>query len=174
MISRCGRWIGLVAVLAVGAVAGTRTALSDPCQAPGETIKNAWSYCLSSDLSSERGIVIEVDDVTVDLGGHCLTGPHTPDNNATGILISGPRKNVAIKNGCITGYMFGVQSQGGSRDILIEKISFRRNTFRAALMQTVGGTSVYADAYTIGLDLHGKRTVVSDNGVHEVLSGRFR
>jgi hypothetical protein len=124
--------------------------------------------------------MIEADDVTVDLGGHCLIGPGTPDGSATGILISGPRKNIVIKNGCVAGYMYGLQSQAGSRDILIERILFRRNTFRAALMESddlvvknntidgVGGTSVYADAYTMGLDLRGKRTVVSDNEVREV------
>jgi hypothetical protein len=178
--SRWGRWLGLLGGIALSVVAAARTAPSATCRAPGDTIKLAGSYCLSGDLSSQRGIVIEADDVTVDLAGYCLTGPGTPDNSATGILISGPRKNVAIKNGCITGYMYGLQSQGGSREILVEKISFRRNTFRAALMESddlvvksnivdgVGGTSVYADAYTMGLDLRGKRTVVSDNEIREV------
>jgi len=62
------------------------------------------SYVLTSNLigiSGQNGIVIVVDDVTIDLNGFSLVGVAGSTN---GILVSGARKNVAVLNGNIRGW----------------------------------------------------------------------
>jgi len=170
--------VWLCVAIGFGAIIAAAGAMrSEHCR---ETVRISGKFCLSRDLSLRRGIVIGADDVSVDLGGHCLIGPHTPENLATGFRIEGPRKNVVIRNGCVAGFMYGIRSEPGSSRVLIENVALRRNTFRAALIESddarviesvidsVGGTSVFADASTMGLELRGKRTLVERTQVSEV------
>ncbi len=63
------------------------------------TISESGSFFLTRDLLGGAGITISADNVTLDLMGYSL-GPGTGD----GILVTGDRKSITIKNGTITGW----------------------------------------------------------------------
>ena len=69
-------------------------------------ITSAGSYYLTTNLTLDiintSGIVISADDVVVDLNGFALRGPGSgAGGTAAGILGSGPRHNLAIRNGVV-------------------------------------------------------------------------
>ncbi|NUP89968.1 MAG: right-handed parallel beta-helix repeat-containing protein [Candidatus Sumerlaeia bacterium] len=64
-------------------------------------ISQPGSYYLTRDrtgVAGITGITIEADDVTLDLNGFTLRGV---PGSLSGILISGPRRNVAVRNGTV-------------------------------------------------------------------------
>ena len=66
-----------------------------------ETINIPATITLSGDLtgvSGSSGLTIAADNVTVDLAGHALVGVA---GSADGIVVSGSRANLAIKNGTV-------------------------------------------------------------------------
>ena len=66
-------------------------------------ITSAGSYYLTKDIGyGENGVVISADDVTVDLNGFTLLGPGT--GSGSGIVVSGARRNITIRNGRIHGF----------------------------------------------------------------------
>lgn len=59
------------------------------------------------------GIVVGADNVTIDLGGHTLTGVSAKGNGSAGIHLVG-RRGVRVINGTVTGFDAGVAIVGGS------------------------------------------------------------
>ena len=79
------------------------------------TITKPGLYVLNSDLSSGLSsgslITVDADDVTIDLQGHCLSGP--PNNSGTLDGISTQEhRNLTIRNGAITSCLYGVYTYG--------------------------------------------------------------
>lgn len=69
-----------------------------------ETIAWPCSVILAGSLtgiSNQSGITVSANDVAIDLAGHSLVGPA---GSRDGILISGSRTNIAIRNGTIRGW----------------------------------------------------------------------
>jgi hypothetical protein len=95
-------------VVAVGGGVGTKIA-SLPY-----TISTPGFYYLGGNLSltsSENGITVNTDNVTIDLMGFCLSGT----NNGYGIYMGG-RKNVEIRNGVVRGWNIGISEGIGPND----------------------------------------------------------
>jgi hypothetical protein len=180
MVRQSRLWLCLGVVAATVAGIAIWKMQSGLCRELTGTIQNSGNYCLSRDLTAQQGILIKADNVTVDLGRRCLIGPGSAQNTAAGFEIEAQRKNITLKNGCVMGFMYGVKSEPGSGHVLIENVAFKQNTFRAAMVEAddvritnssvdgVGGTSVFEDASTMGLDLRGKRNTVSETQVNEV------
>ncbi|HEX5223319.1 MAG TPA: right-handed parallel beta-helix repeat-containing protein [Verrucomicrobiae bacterium] len=75
------------------------------------TISSSGSYYLTSPLhSTNSGITVSADDVTIDLMGFTISG--TQDTNHSGIFIAGGddvmRRNVVVRNGGITRFGIGI------------------------------------------------------------------
>lgn len=69
------------------------------------TITQSGSYYLTTNLiSNSGGITITTNGVTLDLMGFELAG--SPGNGANGILVSGTRTNIVVRNGTIRGWTF--------------------------------------------------------------------
>lgn len=121
--------ISLSVLLAVWAVAGNL----EPSAAPGPTMKTLdviepripisqadipktidkpGSYYLTEDVTGFRGILVQADDVTIDLGGFALVGTNT-GTGYFGVSLSG-RNNVEIRNGTIRGFNVGIYESNSS------------------------------------------------------------
>jgi parallel beta-helix repeat protein len=74
-------------------------------------ITKSGFYYLAGDLTStDYGITISVDNVTIDLMGFSLIGPG-PTSPKRGIAMSG-RKNVEIRNGTLRNWVQGIYEDG--------------------------------------------------------------
>lgn len=84
------------------------------------TISRPGSYRLSHDVAPRHSpaIVVAASGVTLDLGGHALMG--SGDKGSVGLLIRGVG-NVAVRNGTISGFGFGVQVVDSS-NVRVEKL----------------------------------------------------
>ena len=86
------------------------------------TISSSGSYYLTSDLNSaDTGITVTVDNVTLDLMGHTITG-----SGDYGIHITG-QSNVEIKNGTVKGFsdrgIYSDYNGNGNRIINMRSLS---------------------------------------------------
>jgi hypothetical protein len=149
------------------------------CKQVTSVIVSSGSYCLAADLYA-AGVDIQSDDVVVDLHGFCIVGPGDAANTATAIHIAPGRKRVTVRDGCISGFMYGIRSEPGSSQVTIANLKFKKSTFRAALLEgddivfttnivdEVGGTTVFEDASPMGIDIRGDNCQISLNQVLEV------
>lgn len=84
------------------------TACNDSITAPGK-------YALATDLSGcTFGITIVSSDVTLNLGGHTVSGPGTSAGIGLDVVLA---NNVSVRNGTFTNFAYGVEFEGvtGSR-----------------------------------------------------------
>jgi hypothetical protein len=165
----------------VPALVPSTYALHDVCRPLVTQIEEPGRYCLQSDRIVPEGVRISADDVEIDLAGFCLRHPDEAANRATGITIASGRQRVVVRAGCISNYLAGIYAEKGSRDIRLSGLLIEGSTFRGALLEAddvtftgnvihgVGGTSVYEDASTMGLDLRGDDCRISANLVSDVL-----
>jgi len=87
----------------------------------GDTVTT--NTTLSNDVGpcTGNGLVIGANDVTLNLGGHTVTGSNTTNTTRTeqvGVLIQGHR-NVVVQNGTVTGFDAGVAITKGSKNQVI-------------------------------------------------------
>jgi parallel beta-helix repeat protein len=101
-------------------------------------ITQPGSYYLTQDINftqAHDAISVECNDVTIDLMGYTLKGPHA---NYTGIYITG-RKNVEIRNGTVRDFIVGIAEGStagrGHRVINIRAIS---NTYEGIYLSSSG------------------------------------
>lgn len=82
---------------------------------------------LDADLACERGpaLVVAADDVTVDLGGHTISGGTEAGGRGPGILLSGV-SGVTVRNGTVERFEAGVVIDGGSAN-LVEHLTVQDN-----------------------------------------------
>src|SRR5437762_2579580 len=93
------------------------------------------SFTLANDLTCEKdGMVIVADNVTVDLGGHTLTGPGMgpqtwplPQLDSVGVRVGG-HTGVVVRNGKTTGFSTGVYFVDETAST-IENVTTERNRF---------------------------------------------
>ena len=98
------------------------------------TISNSGSYYLTGILTGQaatNGITIVANDVTLDLHGFALVGV---TGSLSGIVVSGSRTNVAVRNGSIRSW--GSQGVDGG--------SIRAGRFDHLLVSTNGSTGLEA------------------------------
>lgn len=92
-------------LLFLGAVAWAGDGQTDIATLP-YTISQPGSYIVTDDLTlttlDTNGITITTDSVTLDLNGHCLTGPgKAAGSSGDGIYVNPSHYNIAIRNGTI-------------------------------------------------------------------------
>ena len=149
-------------------------------------IDEPGDYCFGEDLTRPRGIEILSDGVTLDLRGHCLHGSGDPADDEAGIQIPYPQRNVTIRNGCVTGFMYGVLGNDGtgappsSAKITVTSMRLVRNWFRGvmvagdyvtvtnSIVADIGGTTMFEDAYAIGIEVRGNHCEIARNTVTDV------
>src|SRR5438034_11673870 len=93
------------------------------------------SFTLANDMTCQGdGMVIDVDNVTVDLGGHALTGPGMgpqtwplPQLDSVGVRVGG-HTGVVVRNGKTTGFSTGVYFVDETASA-IENVTTERNRF---------------------------------------------
>jgi hypothetical protein len=98
-MSHCKHGIG-IAVAGLLLTAGVLSAQT-PINALPYTINAPGSYQMTADLTGMMGIIINSDHVSLDLGGHALMGQL---GSGDGIWVRGPRVDIEVKNGTITGW----------------------------------------------------------------------
>jgi hypothetical protein len=74
---------------------------------------------LGADMVCERGpaLVITADNVTLDLGGHTVSGTPAPFERGPGILFRGVTGSV-VRNGTVQGFDAGVAIEGGGGNVV--------------------------------------------------------
>lgn len=117
--------VPLILVLsAVGVVADQGRVEIGPTDSFPIVINTPGSYVLTSDLhvtaTSTDGIQINVDDVTLDLGGHVLRGPGEDANGGIGIY-GYNRSNISIRNGTVTEFNAGISLGASSSHMAVNR-----------------------------------------------------
>ena len=146
---------------------GEQRTLIDKCQ----TIGAAGSYVLAKNIG-EAGdcLVISAKNVTVDLNGFAVVGKGT----GTGIRGDGSLDGVAVSNGTVTGFAFGInlQSVAGAtvRDVrVIDNVS----GIAVGPGSTVAGNTVFGSTL-VGISINDNSivsgNVVTENGSHGILT----
>ena len=119
------------------------------------------SFTLANDLTCQGdGMVIDVDNITVDLGGHALTGPGMgpqtwplPQLDSVGVRVGG-HTGVTIRNGKTIGFSTGIYFID-MESSTIENVTTQRNRFgfyiHASKKITVKASDVEFNIYGLHL-----------------------
>lgn len=84
-------------------------------------------YYVTDNLSGAGGVTISADNVSIDLGGHTLSGP----GSGTGILIDQTKTGATIRNGNIRNWAIGIRQLLDAvvdPDIVIEDVAVANTT----------------------------------------------
>lgn len=154
------------------------------------TIKSPGTYCLTKDFETdETPIVIKSNNVRIDLAGHRLQGPGTPDSKAIGVAWDS-QSDISVSNGTIAGFFYGIRGraphekislgpESAASDINVHNLVLLDNSFRGILVdaarvmikgnliQNTGGTTIYDDAYSMGIEVIGPGCLVQGNWILE-------
>jgi hypothetical protein len=109
------------------------------------TITNAGSYYLTTNLvgaAAQNGVIINADNVTLDLNGFALLGA---PGSFHGITAPSAPKNLAIRNGTVTGWGLAGINLGNASSSQFEGLRVRANSFggvTAGMTCLVRGCSV--------------------------------
>ena len=128
------------------ALGGSAQAATLAC---GDTVTT--SVTLSNDLNcnNKNGLIIGASNITVNLGGHTITGSSTTNstsNEYVGILIKGVR-NVTVQNGTVQNFDAGVAIVKGSKNTLT-KLVVRDNINHSSLTGAINRCN-YGDGITV-------------------------
>jgi hypothetical protein len=131
-----------VLVVAVALSGGVARALE--C---GDTV--TASVTLTADLvCPDFGLFVGADDVTVDLGGHTISGPATPDS--VGIFSVGAERVTVLGPGKVVDFDLGVHLRLGSGHLVRGVTTKARQAL--SLNEVVGGTLLGNYAVPLGPD----------------------
>lgn len=163
------------AMLAAGALLGSGGSQAMASAAGcGATITTDTK--LTSDLTScpNNGIVIGADDITLDLGGHTISGDGTPVESCpesewcdVGIDTAG-HSGVTIKGGTVRDFAFGVVVAGGSDDRVTRLTSTANAIFGLLVIDSAGArvdhNSSASDGFN-GIHMDGSHDARIDHNV---------
>lgn len=136
-LARCAV-VGAIGLLAAPALASDLNPPFGPVADTGPTqifelpytIDASGSYVIALDLTGpidvNDGVTINASDVVLDLGGHTLIGG-APIGNA-GVRVDGAAMNVTIRNGTMTGWIRGVESNAPAlttQNLRVEDLQIR-------------------------------------------------
>jgi Ca2+-binding RTX toxin-like protein len=148
-------------------------------------------YTLSGNIVLPRtfvGSAIEIksSDVTIDLNGFSIINQAALSTTTNIGISSTDHSNVTIKNGLISGFLYGVKL--ASSDTLglstaghnVNSLYVKNSSFRGIvvfgqdsiiknnIVDNVFGTKVFSNAFAAGIETFGPRSVISGNSVREV------
>jgi hypothetical protein len=161
------------ALLAVPAFACTGISSPTVISAPGE-------YCLTQTLTvmgaNDNGVTINADNVSLDLNGHHIQGPGT--GTGAGVIASN-RSNVTVRDGLVSGFLYGVRLQGGANPKVIG-IDASYNLFRGIhatgagafvaqnRIKDIKGTAAFPTSHSFAIEISGPNCHARFNVVDEV------
>jgi hypothetical protein len=117
------------------------------------TINSPGFYYLAGNftLTSGNGIIVNVNNVTIDLMGFCLNGENS---NSSAIFINNQCCEVEIRNGAITAWNYAISANSPQavdcRVTNIRAIGNKNGIVLNGIMHMVKGCQVYNDPNTIG------------------------
>jgi hypothetical protein len=121
------------------------------------SITSPGNYCLDRDWTTPgNGITIDADDVTVDMKGYQLSGPHTGGVVTTlqtmGVWLNSVtnRRNATIRNGRLQGFTRGVEFDGGAAGHLIENLQIVGSAYLG--IANLGTNTVIRNNIITGMD----------------------
>jgi hypothetical protein len=146
-------------------------------------IRQPGRYHLAANRS--RPLHIAANDISLNLRGFMIDGGLNAGSTDSGIYIRHGCSGVAIKNGIIKGFMYGILADDGfgeprSSRILISRIRCVGSTLRGIMLYSthsrvkdcivgwVGGSNIHPDAYAIGIEVRGNYSTVTGNSIFEV------
>lgn len=142
------RSVGATALLALACLGGA--ALADP-SAPvcGQVVTQ--DLTLTADLTNcaGDGLVIGAPNVTVNLGGHAISG--APGNHQQGIDDRAGYPGLTVTNGTITGFAEGVVTDNHADGTVVSHLTTSGMLFSGVLLQrSAGGSISYVEADSSG------------------------
>lgn len=166
-------------------------ALSNQCTSITEVpfiIKNPGCYILEQDVfikePGQNAISIQTNDVKLDLNYHMINGPHLLKGWGNGIYAN-KVNNINIKNGTISGFLYGVKIEGGdsgenSNSISINDMIITNNYFRGILVEAqdarisnnyvlnTGGTEFFENPFPMAIEVKGTSCIIKNNKINGI------
>jgi hypothetical protein len=148
-----------------------------PISAFGTTLTAPGSYYLTTNLvsgaSTNDGILVRANNVTIDLNGFSIISTTAPGSDSpAGIRIDGslsPISNVTVCNGRITGFDRAVRVQNSFSNIIVDNIhsaNCRRAGIEANTISGTGSQTITIRRCVVdGIDGTGEGTNVSCDGI---------
>lgn len=148
------------------------------------TVSRGGCYTLAADMTLDsintHAITIAGDRVTIDLNNKTISGSFQKNARNAGVFANNV-KNLKIKNGAIKGFMYGIRVSGEkSKNTFVSGITSEENTFRGISVNgastrifqntilNIGGTTVYPDAFSIGIRSRGDDCRISYNIIKKI------
>lgn len=157
------------------------------------TITTHGNYCLAGNLvnyTDQNAITIAASGVVLDLQKFTIDTYNTKSDNSSFGIYSLDRHDITIKNGIIRGFMYGIylsDKQGSDSDPtsssgghLIDNVTITGSSFRGIRMEgaynivrnstitAIGGTTIFKNAFAIGIETIGPGAVIEKNTVSEI------
>jgi parallel beta-helix repeat protein len=127
------------------------------------------------------GITIASDDVTLDLGGYALIGNSTANVNNNGVVVSGIRSNIVIRNGMLRNWGAAGADLNTAAGVLIERLNAEDNlttgiiTGSQAIVRECRAFSNGGNGFSVGSDTQIENCAsVSNDAQGFVLGSRVR
>lgn len=88
-----------------------------------------------------NGIIVNASNVVLDLGGHTITGPAPTDTGVgpRGIIASGGRTGITIRNGTVRGFESGVDVHPGANGAVVSGLLLDANGLGIRVITGVSG-----------------------------------
>lgn len=156
----------------VAATAGIGASLLAPMAAQANAVCTqsiTASMTLTHDLNCPgNGLFINASNVTLDLGGHTITGPAPSGAGFRGVNVGQNRTGVTVRNGAILGFDQGVDVQSGAHNTALTGLLLDGNA--TGIRINTGANSNRVTANTIvnttqfsGIQMGGNGHLVEDN-----------
>jgi nitrous oxidase accessory protein NosD len=183
MLTKLIKTLNLTVLLLFAPVAWAETIDCTPITTLPTIITVQGIYCLTGNLAtsmtSGNAIEIQTNNVVIDLNGWKLGGLAAGAGTLTTGILANQRKNIAIRNGTIRGFYYGIFLNDAtpyttSQGHLIEDIRADQNTYvgirvdgrgnivRRNQVVDTGGSAVNTYAYGIRLQGPGVRVLNND------------
>ncbi|MCB1907141.1 MAG: hypothetical protein KDH15_07210 [Rhodocyclaceae bacterium] len=142
------------------------------------TISSPGEYCLTQDLSwtgTGPAISVEADNVTVDLQGYEMQGPHyghVPANPVSLAILADDVYNTTIRNGRISGFATGVSLRSGlplTGGHIVENLNF--NSIASAAISIGTRSTIVRNNRITRLDGNLQANCVCTRAVHGITGG---
>lgn len=153
------------------------------------TIASSGTYCLTRHIiTAQSAISINADNVVLDFNGYSIMGSRHPMTVSIGIHAS-DRRNIHIKNGIITGFMYAIRISDSaygqsipynSGYHVIEGMTISHSIFRGIgiqgdgnviqnnIIRDIQGNQRYTNGYAMGIEATGLGALIQNNRIFDV------
>jgi len=89
-----------------------------------------------------NGLFVNASNVTIDLGGHTISGPAPSGANFRGVIVGQNRTGVTVRNGVIRGFDAGVEVQPGANNTTLTGLTLDGNGLGIRISTGTSGARV--------------------------------